>query len=116
MKMKIEIETLNELTIVRALSAIGLLVLLLGFIDNTAILVSAQYSKTTHIDFYKRAFDAKEKLQTSRSRRKEHYPCRIEDRRFHSISFRRIPPWRMHFAQVFRRKFCYTTYLHRGCR
>ena len=49
MKMKIEIKTLNELTIVRALSAIGLLVLLLGFIDNTAILVSAQDSKTTQI-------------------------------------------------------------------
>ena len=49
MKMKIEIKTPNELTIVRALSAIGLLVLLLGFIDNTAILVSAQDSKTTQI-------------------------------------------------------------------
>jgi plastocyanin len=49
MKMKIEIKTPNELTIVRALSAIGLLVLLLGFIDNTAILVYAQYSKTTQI-------------------------------------------------------------------
>src|ERR687897_3226627 len=49
MKMKIEIKTPNELTIVRALSAIGLLVLLLGFIDNTAILASAQDSKTTQI-------------------------------------------------------------------
>jgi plastocyanin len=49
MKMKIEIKTPNELTIVRALSAIGLLVLLLGFIDNTAILTSAQDSKTTQI-------------------------------------------------------------------
>jgi plastocyanin len=49
MKTKIEIKTLNELTIVRALSAIGLLVLLLGFIDITAILASAQDSKTTQI-------------------------------------------------------------------
>jgi plastocyanin len=49
MKTKIEIKTLNKLTIVRALSAIGLLVLLLGFIDNTAILASAQDSKTTQI-------------------------------------------------------------------
>src|SRR5918993_3547793 len=49
MKMKIEIKTPNELTIVRALSAIELLVLLLGFIDNTAILASAQDSKTIQI-------------------------------------------------------------------
>jgi len=49
MKTKIEIKTLNELTIVGALSAIGLLVLLLGFIDITAILASAQDSKTTQI-------------------------------------------------------------------
>lgn len=42
MKMKIEIKTLNELTIVRTPFAVGLLVLLLGIIDNAAILASAQ--------------------------------------------------------------------------
>lgn len=68
------------------------------------------------IDFYKRAFDAKESYRLQGPEGKSIIHAELKDRRFHSISFRRIPPWRMHFAQVFRRKFCYITYLHRGCR
>ncbi|HZA69644.1 MAG TPA: hypothetical protein VE548_08075 [Nitrososphaeraceae archaeon] len=42
-------EILRELTIIRTLFAIGLLVLLLGIIDNAAILASAQDPKTIQI-------------------------------------------------------------------
>jgi PhnB protein len=68
------------------------------------------------IDFYKRAFDAKEsyRLQGPEGKSIIHAELKIGD----SIVFLsdEFPPWRMHFAQVFRRKFCYITYLHRGCR
>jgi plastocyanin len=49
MKMKMKMKMLRELTIVRTLFAIGLLVLPLGIIDNAAILASAQDSKTIQI-------------------------------------------------------------------
>jgi plastocyanin len=45
MKMKMK----RKLTIVRTLFAVGLLVLLLGIIDNAAIFASAQDSKTIQI-------------------------------------------------------------------
>jgi plastocyanin len=47
--MKMKNKILKELTIVRTLFAVGLLVLLLGIIDNAAILTSAQDSRTIQI-------------------------------------------------------------------
>jgi plastocyanin len=49
MKMKMKTKILRELTIVRTLFALGLLVLLPGGIDNAAILASAQDTKTIQI-------------------------------------------------------------------
>jgi plastocyanin len=47
--LKMKTKILRKLTIVRTLFAVGLLVLLLGIIDNAAILASAQDSKTIQI-------------------------------------------------------------------
>jgi plastocyanin len=47
--MKMKNKILKELTIVRTPFAVGLLVLLLGIIDNAAILASAQDSRTIQI-------------------------------------------------------------------
>jgi plastocyanin len=49
MKKKMKTKILMELTIVRTLFATGLLVLLLGIIDNAAILASAQDPRTIKI-------------------------------------------------------------------
>jgi plastocyanin len=49
MKMKMKTKILRELTIVRTLFAVGLLVLLPGIIDNAAILALAQDPKTIQI-------------------------------------------------------------------
>jgi plastocyanin len=49
MMLKMKTKILRKLTIVRTLFAVGLLVLLLGIIDNAAILASAQDSKTIQI-------------------------------------------------------------------
>ena len=49
MMLKMKTKILRELTIVRTLFAVGLLVLLLGIVDNAAILASAQDSKTIQI-------------------------------------------------------------------
>lgn len=49
MMSKMKTKILKELTIVRTLFAVGLLVLLLGIIDNAAILASPQDSKTLQI-------------------------------------------------------------------
>jgi plastocyanin len=49
LKMKINTKILKELTIIRTLFAVGLLVLLPGIIDNAAILALAQDSKTIQI-------------------------------------------------------------------
>ena len=48
-EMKMKTKILRESTIVKTLFAVGLLVLLLGVIDNAAILASAQDSKTIQI-------------------------------------------------------------------
>jgi plastocyanin len=47
--LKMKTKIFRELTIIRTLFAVGLSVLLLGIIDNTAILASAQGSKTIQI-------------------------------------------------------------------